>query len=1441
MPSPLRVLCVDDEPGLLGIAKLYLEREGVFSVDTLTSARPALLQVKTENYDAIISDYQMPEMDGITFLKELKASGNTTPFIIFTGKGREEVVIEALNEGADFYLQKGGEPKSQFAELSNKIRYAVAKRQVEEEIRTAQETYRNIFLNSQIGLFRTDINTGLILDANDTVARFIGYPDRASLLAIPFNIAERYADPGDRERMISLLQADGEFLNYEARFKKNDCSVIWMRFSGRLVKEKGWIEGVSEDITGQKRIEEALLKKSEELHAANEELTASEVELRQNIDDLGRSERELRVSEEKYRNTIEKIHAAVVVHNPDTSIRMVNPSAIELLGLTHDEATGKTPPDPSWRLSDEDGNRLTLADYPVNQVLATQKPLRNMVASIFRPRGRDTAWVLINADPEHDERGRITSVLVTFTDITERRKAEQALKENEEKYRELIENANSIILKWDKTGKITFFNEFAQRFFGYTRDEIIGKSVMETIVPATESGSDRDLSLMIDDIIRHPEDHIFNENENVTKDGRRVWIKWQNKPLLDDDGQFAGLFSIGTDITARRNAEDVLKHQSTALLILTEVISAANKADDLPKLISNLLEESLRLLDFDAGGIYLVDYSSRNASVVQSKNLPAELLAEIQTVSIDEKPYDTLFIKNEPIITDYYARIAPERSKKYGFHSMASIPLLSKGVSIGALNIASSRRYVITGEEKQTLISIGKELGSTIERMAAEEGIKSASKNLETLFNSIDEMVFVLDMQGDILTVNNAVLKRLAYTPEELAGTNVLQLHVPERRDEALLIVQAMIAGTIDSCPVPVLSKDGTRIEVETTVTRGWWNNREVLIGVSRDVTDRRLAEEALRESETKLQLALSGSETGMWELDIPTMTGAIDDRAADILGYQKKDIGSRNTDWDALSHPEDVPLIRQRLADYLEGRTTAFKSEHRMLHASGQWIWVIGRGKITHRYPDGLPLRISGTLHDITERKRAEEALRESELLLREIFDNANDGVFLLERNPDGPGKYLHVNDKAVRMLGYSKEEFMKMSPRDIVPEDIQKNTMPKIIKKLLKDGHATFESQHRRKDGSLYPIEVSVHTFRYKEKDVDLSIIRDITERRQAEEALRESEEKYRALFAAESDGIIVVDRQTGVIIDCNDALPRMYGYRKEEMIGKHTTATSAEPDATEEAIRAGTSHIPVRNHKRKDGTVFPVEITSNIISLHGRDIIIAAVRDITERVRVEEALRKANKKLNLLSGITRHDINNQLTLLQGYLSIIEKNPADPSLNEYFQKVNSSAERISSLIRFSREYEEIGINAPFWQDCRNIVDAESKEAPLGKVRVINDLPPGTEVFADPLITNVFYNLVDNAVQYGGKITTIRFSLEEQDNEHVLICEDDGAGIPVEEKERIFERGFGRNTGLGLALSREILDITGLTITETGVPGEGARFEIVVPKGMYRKSIPAL
>jgi len=886
------------------------------------------------------------------------------------------------------------------------------------------------------------------------------------------------------------------------------------------------------------------------------------------------------------------------------------------------------------------------------------------------------------------------------TQAEELRRAHIALGESRDKYLDLYEFAPTGYLTLNDKALITDVNLTGVMLLGVERKDLLK-------APFSKFFARKDADqwhLHFVKVLKKGE-HLTCNPILIRGDGSTFPARLEGVRLTSS-GDGAMMVRIAfSDITDIRNAKEAERRQSANLSILNNIITTANKADDLPLLLDSILMASLHLLDFDAGGIYLVTPSTRIADVVHSKNLPPEFLADMQTIPIDLEPYRTIFIRHEPIITENYDTFAPGQSKISGFLSLASVPLLSKGVAVGALNIASKRRQVISDDEKLVLISIGRELGSTIERMVTEEEVKKVKKNLETVFASINEMVFVLDMKGRILTVNKAVLERLQYTRGELTGMDVLALHVPERRDEALGIVQGMIAGTTDSCPVPVIAKDGTRIEVETTVTHGWWNNQDVLIGVSRDVTERKQAEDALRESDERHRTILQTTNDGFWIIDLP-----------------------------------------------------------------------------------------EGNLTD--------------------------------------------VNETYCRMSGYTRDELLKLRIPDldaIKTPDEQAAT----IRKIITNGSGIFETRHKRKDGSVFDIELSV-TYQKTNGGKLICFCRDITDRKRAEEALHESARYTRNLIEVSPDPLVTISPE-GKITDVNAATERVTGYSRNYLVGTDFSNYFTDLEKARQGYRKVFNDGVVQDYpleiRHRDGPITSVLYNAAIYHDEAGTVqgVFAAARDITDRKRAEEALLQANKKLNLLSSITRHDINNQLTVLMGFLSILEMKQSDATLNEYFQKVSTAAERISAMIRFTKEYEEIGVHAPTWQDCRTLVDTAAKQAPLGKIMVKNDLPAGAEVFADPLVVKVFYNLMDNAVRYGGKITMIRFSALESGDDHVIVCEDDGEGVVAGEKEKIFGRGFGKNTGLGLALSREILDITGISIKETGKQGKGARFELVVPKGAWR------
>jgi len=215
-------------------------------------------------------------------------------------------------------------------------------------------------------------------------------------------------------------------------------------------------------------------------------------------------------------------------------------------------------------------------------------------------------------------------------------------------------------------------------------------------------------------------------------------------------------------------------------------------------------------------------------------------------------------------------------------------------------------------------------------------------------------------------------------------------------------------------------------------------------------------------------------------------------------------------------------------------------------------------------------------------------------------------------------------------------------------------------------------------------------------------------------------------------------------------------------------------------------------------------------------------------------ERAFQIANRKLNLLSSITRHDIVNQLTSLRGRVDLLAEEDDSEQVRKGLEQQRATIATIQRLIEFTRDYQEIGVHAPKWQRLDAILAGAGRQEGLGGIRLAVDVD-GLEVYADPMLERICDNLIDNSIRHGERVTEIRVYFRTDGDSLTVVYQDDGVGVPEADKERIFEKGVGANTGFGLFLSREILEITGLTIRETGVFGEGARFEIRVPGGLYR------
>ncbi|MDD4126905.1 MAG: MASE3 domain-containing protein [Methanomicrobium sp.] len=731
---------------------------------------------------------------------------------------------------------------------------------------------------------------------------------------------------------------------------------------------------------------------------------------------------------------------------------------------------------------------------------------------------------------------------------------------------------------------------------------------------------------------------------------------------------------------------------------------------------------------------------------------------------------------------------------------------------------------------------------------------KEAAKERDTLnmyLNTAGVLLMFVDNDGIVRRINKKGCEILGYEENEITGKNFSAVFIhPDKSEDECCTFSEFIGGycTDKKCkgnaPVEydVLTKSGQRKTLLWQISLIYDSGEKKGTFISgEDITGRKSAESKL----LRTQFAFDHSPDEIYFVNSEGEIIYSNKSAERSFGINPKS-PEKTTIFDI--NPEFKPERWKELwAEILAKGSKRFESVH--IHSDGTKYPV---DIIEHLIrPDGTEYACTIS-RDITEKKKEENILRENEAYLRTLINTIPDLVWL----KDEEGRFLACNKNFERLLGAQESGVLGKTDYDFVDKEIADyfrkydNIAIEAEKPVINEEWVTYAD-----DGHKAYLE----TIKTPMTDSDgkllgvLGIGRDITRRKEMEDNLRK---KATELKKFSRDLSVIIDNAPAMIwykdtdnniIRINPKAAETTGLSVKEIGGKNTRDLF--PSYAEKYYNDDLKVI--RSKKPKLG------IIEQMITAAGENLwvstdkiplmdengdvygLLAFVTDITGQKKTQDALKEVNRKLNLLSSITRHDILNQITGAAGYLEIIGMNdeiPKGSKAEEHIQKISEAVGTIEKQINFTGYYKDLGEQEPRWFDVGRTIDRVREDLDSDRVELKNNVSD-IKIFADPLFEKVIYNLIDNAVKHGDKITEISFYTEEKPGELIIICEDDGVGIPDEYKEKIFRREYYKNSGLGLFLSREILAINDLTITGTGTLGEGARFELHFSEDKFRSN----
>lgn len=771
-------------------------------------------------------------------------------------------------------------------------------------------------------------------------------------------------------------------------------------------------------------------------------------------------------------------------------------------------------------------------------------------------------------------------------------------------------------------------------------------------------------------------------------------------------------------------------------------------------------------------------------------------------------------------------------------------------VAIEALNSGADFYLQKGGDPNSQFAELANMIRSSVAaRRSARELVKSEER-FRLLAENSEDMVyrFAVLPQPRFEYVSPAAARIFGYTPEEHYADPNLAMEVihPDDRHH----IDELLAGTLDP-DKPLIVRGVTKarkiiwIELRLVATRDEIGRVSAIEGTAIDMTKRVKAEEELRRSEAEYRRLVMTVPSLICRISSDGVTLFVNEHVREITGYAPEEVVGRDF-WEVFFPGQLKGQVNSLLEDFRSGDVAG--REMTLLDKSGSMRTLLWSSfnALTEDGKELVEVNLAGV--DVTARKNAENALRESEAFNRAVLDSLDANIAVL----DGLGHIIAVNKSWLVFAGVNDADLSKVGvgcdylavcEKAAAAGDEASRQVADAIRDVLMGIKSTFfmeypcDSPDRER---WFLLEVTPLPRRRGGAVVSHM---DITARKGMEEALRASEAHYRSIFETAGTAMAIIG-EDGTLDLVNSEFEKLSGYAKAEVEGKMKWSSLLDADNLKRLseyhnnrLRDSASAPSAFQLAAKDRFGSEKFVLANAAVVPGTKRTIISVLDETERRRYEDAAQQASKKLDLLARITRHDILNQLAVLYGYLDLAKERIGDPAVIPLIAKATAASESIRRHLEFARDYQNMGTKRPQWVDIQAACRRAASNIELKGVKVVAEFG-GVEVFADPMLEKVFYNLMDNSIKHGKKTTRMTFRYSAGPDGMRLIYEDDGVGVPQSDKEAIFERSVGNSEGrrgYGLYLAREILGITSITISETGKEDHGARFEMFVPRGKYR------